>query len=90
MGKIRVHELAKELGLSSKEVTERLAKGGLSVTSASSSVDEARARAALSKREPPKEKVPKRVTKAEAPAKAKPAQRAKEVVEVKPSPEPKV
>ncbi len=90
VGKIRVHELAKELGLSSKEVTERLAKGGFSVTSASSSVDEGRARAALSKGEPPKEKVPKRVTKAEAPAKAKPAQRVKEVVETKPSPEPKV
>jgi len=90
VGKIRVHELAKELGLSSKEVTERLAKGGFSVTSASSSVDEGRARAALSKGAPPKEKVPKRVTKAEVPAKAKPAQRVKEVVETKPSPEPKV
>jgi len=90
VGKIRVHELAKELGLSSKEVTERLTKGGFSVTSASSSVDEGRARAALSKGAPPKEKVPKRVTKAEVPAKAKPAQRVKEVVETKPSPEPKV
>ena len=90
VGKIRVHELAKELGLSSKEATERLAKGGFSVTSASSSVDEGRARAALSKGAPPKEKVPKRVTKVEAPAKAKPAQRVKEVVETKPSPEPKV
>ncbi len=88
--KIRVYELAKELGLSSKEVTERLAKGGFSVTSASSSVDEGRARAALSKGEPSKEKVSKRVTKAEAPVKAKPVQRAKEVVETEPRPEPKV
>ncbi|MGH7431556.1 MAG: translation initiation factor IF-2 [Candidatus Methylomirabilales bacterium] len=88
--KIRVYELAKELGLSSKEVTERLAKGGFSVTSASSSVDEGRARAALSKGESPKEKGSKRVTKAEAPAKAKPVQRAKEVVETEPRPEPKV
>ncbi len=88
--KIRVYELAKELGLSSKEVTERLAKGGFSVTSASSSVDEGRARAALSKGAPPKEKGPKRVTKAEVPAKAKPAQRVKEVVETKLSPEPTV
>ena len=88
--KIRVYELAKELGLSSKEVTERLAKGGFSVTSASSSVDEGRARAALSKGAPPKDKGPKRVTKAEVPAKAKPAQRVKEVVETKLSPEPTV
>ncbi|MCI0483527.1 MAG: translation initiation factor IF-2 [candidate division NC10 bacterium] len=89
MSKIRVHELAKELGLSNKEVTERLAKVGISVTSASSSVDEGKARAALSKGAP-KEKAPKRVTKAEAAQKVKPAQRGKEVVEAKPSPEPKV
>jgi translation initiation factor IF-2 len=89
VSKIRVYELAKELGLSNKEVTERLAKAGFSVTSASSSVDEGKARAALAKGAP-KEKAPKRVTKAEAPAKAKPAERVKGAVEAKPSPEPKV
>lgn len=49
MSKIRVFELAKELGLSNTEVIERLAKAGVSVKSHSSSVDEAAARVVLSK-----------------------------------------
>ena len=44
---IRVHELAKALDLTSKEVLDRLNKAGLKLTSHSSSVDEERARAVL-------------------------------------------
>lgn len=40
MAKVRVHELAKELGLSSKETIEKLAQIGVEVKSHSSSVEE--------------------------------------------------
>src|SRR5688572_6356767 len=43
MAKKRVHEIAKERDLESKEVLARLQKAGLEVTTASSSVDEAEA-----------------------------------------------
>ncbi|MFQ5657377.1 MAG: translation initiation factor IF-2 [Candidatus Methylomirabilales bacterium] len=86
MGKIRVYELAKELGLSNKEAVERLAKARISVKSHSSSVDEAEARAALTKAEVSKAK--KKVTREEPAAKVKRAKRVS--VEAKPVPEAKV
>jgi translation initiation factor IF-2 len=86
VGKIRVHELAKALGLSNSQAVERLAKAGISVKSPSSSVDESAARAALAKADVPKEK-PKKVAR-EVPAKK--AKAPKRVKEVKPASEPKV
>jgi translation initiation factor IF-2 len=47
MAKKRVHEIAKERDLESKEVLARLKEAGLEVTTASSSVDEAEAAKAL-------------------------------------------
>ena len=41
MAKKRVHEIAKERGITSKEALEILQKAGLGVTAAASSVDEA-------------------------------------------------
>jgi len=89
VGKMRVYDLAKELGLTSKEAVERLAKAGFVVTSPSSSVEAGKARAALVKGEPlkepkekDKEKGDKRPAKAEAAAKATPAP------EPKPAPKP--
>ena len=71
VAKVRIYELAKGLGLSNKEIIERLAKAGISVTSHSSSVDEAAAKAAL-KRASPKEEMPKKPSKVVPPAKAIP------------------
>jgi translation initiation factor IF-2 len=51
--KKRVHEIAKEQGLSAKEVLERLQSAGVNVKAASSSVDEAAALRALGNGEPP-------------------------------------
>ena len=94
MSKIRVFELAKELGLSNTEVIERLAKAGVSVKSHSSSVDEAAARVALSKPGVRVEKVAKKIAKEKParkpPAKAEVAKRKKVSVAAKPTPEPKV
>ena len=94
MSKIRVFELAKELGLSNTEVIERLAKAGVSVKSHSSSVDEAAARVALSKPGVRVEKVAKKIAKEKParkpPAKAEVAKRKKVSVAAKPIPEPKV
>ncbi|MGH2707078.1 MAG: translation initiation factor IF-2 N-terminal domain-containing protein, partial [Actinomycetota bacterium] len=42
-GKARVHEIAKELGLSSKEVIEKLEALGVEVRSHSSMIEEAQA-----------------------------------------------
>ncbi|MFQ5960478.1 MAG: translation initiation factor IF-2 [Candidatus Methylomirabilales bacterium] len=86
MGKIRVYELAKELGLSNSQVMERLAKAGIPVKGHSSSVDEAAARAAVVKAEASKER-PKKAAK-EGPAKKPKAP--KRVKEAKPAPAPKV
>ena len=47
MSKKRVYEIAKERGLSSKELLARLAAAGLEAKAASSSVDEALALKAL-------------------------------------------
>lgn len=93
MGNIRVYELAKELGLSTKMVIERLTKAGISVKSHSASLDEAAARAALSKVGIREEKATKKVAK-EKPSpkttpKAEAAKRKKVGVEAKPGPEPK-
>ncbi|MCZ6479783.1 MAG: translation initiation factor IF-2 [candidate division NC10 bacterium] len=94
MSKIRVFELAKELGLSNIEVIERLAKAGVSVKSHSSSVDEAAARVVLSKPGVREEKVVKKIAKEKLarkpPAKAEVAKREKVSVEAKPTPERKV
>src|SRR6476469_7118096 len=48
MAKKRVHEIAKEQGITSKEALAALKKAGLEVTTASSSVDEADAAKAFS------------------------------------------
>jgi len=94
VSKIRVFELAKELGLSNTEVIERLAKAGVSVKSHSSSVDEAAARVALTKPGVRVEKVAKKIAKEKParkpPAKAEVAKRKKVSVAAKPTPEPKV
>ena len=44
LGKIKLHEIAKERGLTSKEIVERAQKLGIAVTSHLSSVDEAQAK----------------------------------------------
>ena len=48
MGKLRVHELAKAMGLPNQELLEKLNKAGMSVKTHSSTVDEAEAMKALS------------------------------------------
>ncbi len=53
MTKKRVHEIAKEQGLSSKELLERLKAAGVEVKAAASSVDEAVALKALGNGSPP-------------------------------------
>ncbi|MGI8801687.1 MAG: translation initiation factor IF-2 N-terminal domain-containing protein, partial [Solirubrobacteraceae bacterium] len=47
MAKKRVHELAKEHGMSSKDVLAKLTAAGIEVKAPASAVDEAQARAAL-------------------------------------------
>ena len=44
LGKIKIHEIAKEIGLASKEIIERAQKLGISVTSHLSSIDEDQAK----------------------------------------------
>ncbi len=44
MGKIKIHEIAKEIGLASKEIIERAQKLGIDVTSHLSSVDDEQAK----------------------------------------------
>ncbi|TNF55571.1 translation initiation factor IF-2 [bacterium] len=87
MAKIRVHELAKKLNLSSKEVLAKLAKLGVEAKSHSSGIDEADAKkvlTALEKKKKPAE--PKTKKKATQPKSAK-AKTVKKVVkkEAKPS-----
>ena len=68
MPKLRVHELAKELGLSSKEVLAHLKKIGQEVKSHSSSVDEdvaARVRSDLGNGQAPAKTAPKKATSSE-------------------------
>jgi len=62
MGKIRVYELAKELGLENQECVKRLVAAGFSVKSHSSTVDEEDARRALSRPAEKKPEVVKKVT----------------------------
>ena len=94
MGKIRVYELAKALGLSNTEAIERLSKAGIVVKSHSSSVDEVTARAALSKAGIRETKGAKQVVKEKpapkAPTKAEGAKQKKAVPAAKPAPTPKV
>ncbi len=54
MGKLRVHELAKKLGLENRELLEKLNKAGLDIKSHSSTVDEAEAMKALNAGQPQK------------------------------------
>lgn len=77
VGKIRVYELAKELGLSNSQAMERLAKAGIAVKSHSGSVDEAAARAALGQAAVPKAS-PKKAAKEEPAEKPKAPKRVKE------------
>ena len=44
LGKIKIHEIAKKIGLTSKEIIERAQKIGVSVTSHLSSVDDVQAK----------------------------------------------
>ncbi|MFN3476147.1 MAG: translation initiation factor IF-2 [Candidatus Methylomirabilales bacterium] len=92
---IRIYQLAKELGLSSKELLSRLNEAGLAVKSHSSNVDEAQARAILASppriQEEPEVKKPKETAKAEVLPKPKPRPRPKagpppEAVQVEPPP----
>jgi len=78
MAKKRVHEIAKEQGITSKEALAALKKAGLEVTTASSSVDEADAAKAFANG----------ASAAKAPAKAKKAD-AKPKAEPKPAAEAK-
>jgi translation initiation factor IF-2 len=52
VGKLRVHELAKKLGLSNQELLDKLNKAGMSVKTHSSTVDEAEAMKALNADKP--------------------------------------
>ncbi|HEY4221339.1 MAG TPA: translation initiation factor IF-2, partial [Myxococcota bacterium] len=52
MGKLRVHELAKKLGLSNQELLDKLNKAGMSVKTHSSTVDEAEAMRAFNADKP--------------------------------------
>jgi len=83
---IRVYELARELGISNKEILARLAQAGIQVKSHSSNVDEATARAILAPPTPapkrPDEEAPKPVPKAKVvPLKPKPVAKKKAVKE---------
>lgn len=60
MGKIRVHELAKELGLDNREALLRLQAAGIAVKTHSSSVYEEEARAALGQAKAPEAPAPSR------------------------------
>src|SRR6188768_3781369 len=82
MAKKRVHEIAKEQGITSKEALAALQKAGLEVTTASSSVDEADAAKAFSNgasatKAPAKAKKPAPKSDAKPKAEAKPAAEAK-------------
>ena len=103
MAKPRVHELAKELGLTSKEVLAHLEKIGVAVKSHASTVDEdtaakvrsdlgngsAPAKAAPKKAAPKKTAAPKAAPKAAPIAKAAPKPAEEPKAEPAPKPEPK-
>jgi translation initiation factor IF-2 len=77
MAKVRVHELAKANGVSSKEIIERLAKAGVVVKAAASSVDVEVAAEALNPKKAPAKKAAAAKPAAEKPAaKAAPAKAA--------------
>jgi translation initiation factor IF-2 len=60
MGKVRVHELAKKLGLKNAELIEKLKTAGIAVKTHSSSVDEAEATRALGQDKPAEKPVKRR------------------------------
>src|SRR5436190_13174270 len=75
----RVFEIAKDQGLSSREVVNRLKEAGLDVSAAASTVDEAEALKALANGSGPVvEEKPKRSTRRRAPAKPKVEPKAEE------------
>ncbi len=80
MAKIRIHELAKELDVPSKDIIEFLTKEGVEASNHMSSIEEsdaARARDKFSKKAQPEKKVaaaPQAAKKAEAPQTKKPAE----------------
>jgi translation initiation factor IF-2 len=78
MGKLRVHELAKKLGLANQELLDKLNKAGMSVKTHSSTVDEAEAMKALNAdkpKPPPAEAArPRTLVRRSAPAEATPAE----------------
>ena len=63
MAKKRVHEIAKERGISSKEVLAVLQKAGLDVKAAASSVDEDDIKRALLERRRGRRRRPKRAAR---------------------------
>ena len=98
MAKARVHEVAKELGLSSKDVLAHLEKIGHPAKTASSGIDEAVAQqlrsdlgngaaapAETAKAKPAKAAPAAKATKAPAPAKSKAKPAAKPAAEAKPA-----
>ncbi len=82
MGKLRVHELAKKLGLENKELLEKLNKVGLDIKSHSSTIDEDQAMKALNAGQPPKAVAPARVSTVRRAAAPEP------IVEAPPPPPP--
>jgi len=89
--KVRVHEIAKELGIASKEVVDKAATIGVSVKTASSTVSMAEAEKIMNfimsgtAPEPAKKKVVKKTTKATTtkPGETKPVVRKKRVIKKK-------
>ena len=75
MAKKRVHEIAKERGISSKEVLAVLQAAGLDVKAAASSVDEAEIERAFDAKNGGGEKAAAPAAKKEAPEQAKPAKK---------------
>jgi translation initiation factor IF-2 len=75
MVKLRVHELAKKLGLENKELIDKLNKAGLDVKSHSSTIDEGEAMRAMQPAQQPKPTAVVRTTvvRRAAPAEAAPA-----------------
>lgn len=60
MGKLRVHELAKKMGLQSRDLIEKLQAAGVSVKTASSSVEESEAMKALGAKPAAEQAAPKK------------------------------
>jgi translation initiation factor IF-2 len=91
MGKLRVHELAKKLGMANQELLDKLVKAGMQVKTHSSTVDEAEAMKALNADKPkPAAAEPARPRTVVRRSAAVEAEAPAAVVETKPAPTPVV